>query len=134
MRLNLRSTLRAFAVSTALLAIPSLAGASFIARPNMNDAANAPITFNPTSVLINLQIGQSGSATFRIHERGYHGAFHGKVTCLLPLGKPRLDIDGNKATVFVPKQLIAIDIGCSAAIRGAGNRIGIEPILISISL
>jgi hypothetical protein len=115
------------------LAVPSLAGASFIVNPD-HGARYGPITFNPSSIVIALKVGQSGTGSFRIHQDRYHGKFTGRITCLLPIGKPRLDIDRDVATVFVPKQLIAIDIGCSAGIRGGGNRVGVEPILISITL
>ena len=80
MRLNLRPSLRALAVSAALLAVPSLAGASFIVGPGHGGVSPDhggrynPISFNPTSVLINLQVNHSGTGSFKIIEPGFKSA------------------------------------------------------------
>src|SRR5665213_2458172 len=111
MRLNLRPALRALTVSAALLAVPSLAGASFIVGPSHvgvspdHGGRFNPISFNPTSVLINLQVNHTGTGSFKIIEPGYNGKFTGRVNCILPIGKPHLEIKGDTGTITVPKQL-----------------------------
>ena len=133
MRANLRHVLSVFAVCVGLLAVPSLVRAAFIIVPD--HARNAPITFNPSSVLISMKVGQIGMGQFRIHEEGYKGPFHARISCLLNLfGKPRLDVDKDMVTIIVPKQMLAIDVGCGVVVEGAGRREAVEPVEINIKL
>jgi hypothetical protein len=132
MRANLRHVLGVFAVCAGLLVVPSVVRASHITMP---DGRFAPITFSPTSVLIAMKIGQVGLGQFHIDQEGFKGPFHGRIDCLLNLfGKPRVDIDKDLATIFVPKQLLAINVGCGVTVRGAGNRTAVEPVLITVKL
>jgi len=132
MRANLRHVLSVFAVCAGLLAVPSVGRAAHIIMP---DGRYAPITFNPSSVLIAMKVGQVGMGQFHIQEQGYKGPFHGRIDCLLNLfGKPRIDIDKDLVTITVPKQQLALNIGCGVTIRGEGNRIAVEPVLIQIKL
>jgi hypothetical protein len=132
MRANLRHVLSVFAVCAGLLAVPSVVRAAHIIMP---DGRYAPITFSPNSVLIAMKIGQVGMGQFRIDEEGFKGPFRGRIDCMLNLfGKPRVDIDKSLVTITVPKQMLALDVGCGVTVRGEGNRIAVEPVLITVKL
>ena len=94
-----------------------------------------PLQADPPSILLLPSILQPASANILISP-DYEAPFTAKIACLIGLGQPpTVGVSGDIVTVFVPAQVISLNVGCTVTVRSPSTNESVQvPVTIQATV